>query len=93
MIGKNEFSKGDEYSRIYKGLEDIGVLDYDYFEHLRGKDGYEMASQAEKLTFQECCTVLTFLLRAERFAEGAFTHALEEGTVYNILKRAVDVMS
>ena len=91
-IGDETFSKRDEYRRIYEGLEKTDNFDVNYADNLKGKDGYEMASNAEKLTFKECCTVLTFLLRAEQFAEGAFTEALSNGNVHKLLARAVEVM-
>ena len=92
QIGNMTFSKGDEYSRIYSGLEKTGNLDIDYADNLKGKDGYELAANPSNLTFKECCTVLTFLLRAERWSDGAFTEALMDGSVYKVLSRAVEVM-
>ncbi len=91
-IGDEMFSKRDEYRRIYEGLEKTGNFDVNYADNLKGRDGYEMASNAEKLTFKECCTVLTFLLRIERFSAGAFTEALSNGNIYKLLARAVEVM-
>ncbi|MBQ4430642.1 MAG: hypothetical protein II877_03990 [Synergistaceae bacterium] len=91
-VGDMLFSKGDEYSRIYQGLEKAGNLDVEYADHIGERSGYELASQPEKLTFKECCTVLTFLLRAERFSPMAFTGALQDGTVYKLLSRAVEAM-
>ena len=88
----SRYTKNNEYQKLYKTLEDTNNLDVNYADNLKGKNGYEMAKKAESLTFKECCTVLTFLLRAERFAEGAFTEALADGTVYKLLKRAVEVM-
>ena len=91
-IGGHLYSKSDEYSELYDVLDKTGNLDVDYANHLEGKNGYDMATKAERLTFNECCTVLTFLLRAERFTEGAFAEALQDGTVYKLLSRAVEVM-
>lgn len=87
-----EKQMGNEYRKVYRMLDDTGNLDVNYADNLKGRDGYEMAAKAETLTFKECCTVLTFLLRAERFSEGAFTGALSDGTVYRLLKRAAEVM-
>lgn len=87
-----QISKGREYNELYKLLEDTGNFDVDYADNLKGRDGYEVAADAENLTFNDCCTALTFLLRAERFSEGTFTEALEDGTIYELLTRAVEVM-
>lgn len=100
-IGEDDDDKScAAYSEVYKGLEETGNLDYDCLRHLNGR-GYELAGKPEKLTFSECCTVLTFLLRAERFTDGyfdghyfggAFTSALKDGTVYRILDRACELL-
>lgn len=87
-----QISKGREYSELHKLLEDTGNFDVNYGDNLRGRDGYEVVANADNLTFKECCTALTFLLRAERFDEGAFTEALADGTIYKLLKRSVEVM-
>ena len=92
LIDGIRFSKGDEYALVHKGLEKTGCFDRNYLANLDGKDGYEMAENPEQLTFEECCTVLTFLLRAERFSEGLFDSMLENKTIYKLLKRAVEVM-
>ena len=91
-INRTTYSKGNEYKKLYEMLENTGNFDVNYADNLKGKSGYEMGANAENLTFKECCTVLTFLLRAERFSEGAFTGALADGTVYKLLKRAAEVM-
>ena len=91
-INNMTFSKNDEYGELYKLLEDTGNLDVNYADHLKGRDAHKMGEKADTLTFKECCTVLTFLLRAERFSEGAFTGELADGTVYKLLKRAAEVM-
>lgn len=91
-INGQVFSKGDEQSQIYNVLEKTGALDVEYASHLEGKDVYALMAQPGKLTFQECCTILTFLLRAEHWAEGTFTEALMNGSVYKLLSRAVEAM-
>lgn len=92
QISNKVYSKSDEYARTYDVLEKTGNLDVKYADHLEGKDGYELASKPDKLTFKECCTVLTFLLRAEHWSDGAFTEALMDGSVYKVLARAVETM-
>ena len=91
-IGGHLYSKGEEYSELYKVLDKTGNFDVDYADHLDGKDVYALASRPDKLSFQECCTVLTFILRSEHWSEGSFAEALKDGTVYKLLSRAVEAM-
>ena len=92
VVGGHLYSKGDQYSKAYSVLTETGTLDVDYMDHIKGGNGYEMASHPEKLTFEDCCTVLTYILRSEHWSDGAFAEALENGTVYKVLSRAVEVM-
>lgn len=91
-VGNHTFSKKDESHKIYEVLEKTGNLDVEYADHLGDRDGYELAAHPENLTFTECCTVLTFLLRAGHFSEGAFEESLADGSVYKVLSRAVETM-
>ena len=84
------YSKGDEYQELYKLLDETGNLDVKYIDNLKGRNGYELAGQSEKLTFKDCCTVLTFILRAERWTDGAFGGELKNGNVYALLSRACE---
>ena len=92
VISNHLYSKKDELERIYEWLEKTGNFDYYYSEHLGNKNGYELAHNPEKLTFKECCTALTFLLRAEHWSEGAFFDALSDGDVYKLLSRMVETI-
>lgn len=83
---------GDEYRKIYEGLEETGTLDADYAENLGDRNGYALAKNADVLSFKDCCTVLTFLLRAEHWTPGAFNDALQSGSIHRLLKRAVEVL-
>ena len=92
VVGDYLYSKGEEYTRIAQALLDSNTLDVDYANHIKGESGYDMARHPEELTFKECCTALTFLLRAERFSPMAFTEALQDGTVYKLLSRMCEVL-
>ena len=83
----NIFVKGNvkPYFNIANGLEELNLLDFDYLKnHNKIK-----SDKISDYTFDECLTELTFLLRAERFAPGAFYEALEDKTVYKLLDRAI----
>ena len=92
VISNHLYSKNDEYQRIYEWLEKTGNIDSDYLDNLGSKNAYALVHNPEKLTFKECCTVLTFLLRAEHWSEGAFFEALSDGDVYKLLSRMVETI-
>ena len=88
-FGNETFSKREESAKIYEGLEATGDMDYNYLANLKGRSGYELARHPENLTFQECCSVLTFLLRAEHWTE----YPLDVEAAYKVLSRACDLLS
>ena len=85
-------SKGDEYERVARALLDSNTLDVDYASHIKGTDGYTMASHPENLTFEECCTAMTYLVRAQHWDDITFMEALQDGTVYKLLTRMCEVL-
>lgn len=88
------YSEGNEYEEMYELLGDTETLDREYLDNMREirkKTGDDI-SKAEKLTFKECCTALTFVLRSEHWQDGSFAEYLQDGTVYSLLSRAVEVM-
>ena len=98
LIGVFENAKSDDdslYRTLYQGLEDIDALDLNYIDNLdklEGNDYDEKMSHIDDFSFENCCTVLTALLRGERFVEGVFFEAVESGDVLRLLERAYDVL-
>ena len=98
LIEVFEKAKSDDsslYSTLYKGLKDIDAIDHNYmdnFKRLKGDDYAEKMSHLEEFTYENCCTVLTYLLRSERFVEGIFFEAVEAGDVLNLLQHAYEVL-
>lgn len=87
-------SEGDEYREIYELLGDTETLDENYSDNMRSiskKTGDDI-SRTGNLTFRECCTALTFVLRSEHWNEGSFAENLQNGTVYKLLNRAVEML-
>ena len=93
--GMEIFSRGDIYGSLYKGLEAIDGIDRNYQENLdkiKGNDYSEKITHLQDFSFKECCTVLTALLRYERFVEGVFYGAVRSGDVLKILSHAYTLL-
>ena len=81
------------WSEIYEGLESAGYLDNLYLEHTRDIDMEEAMKRIDNMSFEECCTWLTWILRGNRFSEGLFEMNIENGNISRLLKRAEENMS
>ena len=79
------------YSDLYEALENTNLIDYKYLEHLNKEGGYYMLDNPQELSLKECGTALTFILRADRFCEGAFYMAIKDGSIYKTLCRACEL--
>ena len=82
----------DAYIELYKLLSDTGCLDYDYADHLRKGKFSESISDVENFSFIECCAYLTLIVRGERFESDWFGKCLDDGSIYKLMKRVVEVM-
>lgn len=80
------------WSKIYEGLESAGYLDNLYLEHTRDIDMEEAMKRIDNMSFEECCTWLTWILRGNRFSEGLFEMNIENGNISRLLKRAEEDM-
>lgn len=83
------------YSRLYRELEEYKALDYNYldnFEKIKGEGLLDKMKHVDALTFKECCTMLTWILRSERFCEGSFYGEVNNGNVLKLLKRAYETV-
>ena len=83
------------YRTLYKGLEDVNGLDYEYldnFRKIKGENYSEKIGHVNDFSFKDCCTLLTFILRAERFSDGFFYNAVSNGDVSRVLKRTKEIM-
>lgn len=80
------------WSKVYEGLESAGYLDDNYLEHTRDIDMDEALKHINQMSFDECCTWLTWILRGNRFSEGLFDMNIENGNILRLLKRAEENM-
>ena len=80
------------YSRFYEDLERAGLIDTNYTEHMKGRTLDDVIPNVKELSFSDCKTYLTFILRAERWAEGWFSERTENGDIYKLLSRAGEVI-
>ena len=83
----------DLWTPLAKGLEESGCADHDYLSHTEGRAIEDVISSINRMSFNECCTWLTWIVRGERFCEGLFTSCLDDGTLLALLTRACDVLS
>ena len=104
LLNDKKLSEDDLYVKLYDDLEAAGCCDHNYLKHLDdieakyslGKEAHgfiDAVPHIKDLSFNECCTLLTFLFRAERWAGGWFETYLNDGTIYKLLSRARDTAS
>ncbi|MBQ7593238.1 MAG: hypothetical protein IJU48_02655 [Synergistaceae bacterium] len=80
------------YSQFYQDLEEAGLIDTNYTEHMKGKTLDDVMPKVENLLFGDCKTYLTFILRTERWSEGWFAERTENGDIYKLLVQACEVL-
>ena len=84
---------GELWTRLYKGMEDAKCLDYDYAQHTEPIGGIENVSdKIGEMSFKECCTWLTWILRGERLCDGLFSTHLNNGNILALLKRVLNLI-
>ena len=101
---EHNYSDGKLYSKLYMDFTAAECFDDDYFNNLialkgkyspndRDDNSYNaVIPYINKLSFKDCCTLLSFLLRAERWSEGWFEECLQNGSVKSLLERARDTL-
>lgn len=76
------------WTEFYSELERHEYLDSDYLEHTRNANINEAMKEIDRLSFEECCTWLTWILRGERFSAGLFGKNISNGNVKALLNQA-----
>ena len=88
-------------TRLYMLLSQVDCLDYDYADHIRdGKPGSirardmfdDVIDDIGTFTFRECCAYLTLIVRADRLEGGWFEKYLNNGSIYKLVNRLIEVM-
>ncbi len=77
---------GEISDSLYNLIKAIGGFDQDYFEHMKNI-GDDFENKINTLSFQECHTILTYMLRSEHWSPGLLAEYLENGSVYALLVR------
>lgn len=78
----------EQLSSFLHHFSEQGLTDKDYMSHIddiRGKD-------ISTYTFQESCTMLTFIWRNDRFSEGALYEYFRKGTLLEVLERMYETL-
>ena len=89
-----EAEEADLYSKLYKGIENAGIIDYNYSENfakIKGDNYSEKMEHVNDFTLKNCGTILTFILRGERFVERTFFEAVSSGNILKLLDRAAEI--
>ncbi len=74
---------------LYASMEGAGCLDSDYVQHTDEYDGIDsVRDRIGKMSFSECCTWLTWILRGDRLCEGLFDSCVQDGAIPDLMKRA-----
>ena len=81
----------DVWTSFYRAMESEGCIDVKYLEHTTGQDLESAVKHADRLSKEEVCTWLTWILRGERFCEGLFESCIENGSFSALLSRGVEL--
>ena len=102
FIGLRDYFKfknldaGDAYDELRSKLEKTSSLDMAYIEHLtklqEDVEIDDVFSNIGNLSFRDCCTCLTYILRLGHWTDDGFEEFLKNGTIYKILVQACKVM-
>ncbi len=77
----------DPWSLLYGELGELNCLDSDYIAHTKNQNDLDSIAT---MSFDNCCSWLTWALRGERFNEGLFDSQLKNGNILALLDRACD---
>ena len=82
----------DLYIDFYDDLQDSGLMDMEYLDHMGDKSFDEVIPKVGEMSYQDCLTYLTFILRSEHWSEGWFLSCIKDGSIYKLLSRLLEVM-
>ena len=88
MLLETERNESRLWTEFYVELEKHEYLDANYLEHTRNADINEEMKHIDTMSFEDCCTWLTWILRGERFSVGLFGKNISNGNVKALLNRA-----
>lgn len=74
--------------RIFKVLKSLGIDDM----YMRNSEGVE-EKPIETMSLEDLKTKYTFILRAERFCDGAIAGYVEDGSLAKMVKREIELIN
>ena len=80
------------YRELWDMLLETKCYDWSFWEHLT-RGVYEKAiAEVDTFSFEECCTYLSVIPRTHRLHGSFFWICIEDGSIYKLLSRAIEVM-
>lgn len=87
-----EDGSSDFWTRLYQEMEKLGCIDINYLEHSKALSSIDNAiGHVQGMSFDECCTWLTWALRGERFCDGLFAGCIKQGHIRSLLDRVIEL--
>ena len=102
--GARDYSDRKLYHNFYMRFATAECFDDDYLNNLNVLKGkysindrdsiyHAIIPLVDQLSVEECCTLLSFVLRAERWSEGWFKECLQNGSIQSLLARAREIIN
>ena len=79
----------DLWGKAYGTLERENLLSSDYSDDTGDTSIDDVKQNIGTMSFKECCTWLTWILRGERFCEGLFQECIDDGSFLSLLDRCI----
>ena len=93
--GRTDMTEDDRvkfWSDLLHTMEKYEKGDYEYFEHIEGRDFEDDMKNVDSLSLDECFTWLTFIWRADRHSGGQwFDGCFDDGHITALLERICEL--
>ena len=80
------------YMKLWNLLLETGLYDWSFEEHFRNEKFTDTIAAVDTLSFEECCTYLSMIPRIHRLHGSWFWICIEDGSIYKLLSRLLEVM-
>ena len=80
------------YMELWNLLLKTECYDWSFWEHLTRGVYEDAMAEVDTFSFEECCTYLSVIPRTHRLDRGFFWVCIEDGSIYKLLSRAIEVM-
>lgn len=92
LLEEIDFSTSEDfYTQLYADIILTGIFDKQFSTNYKALQGNNYASKMSHIlefSFDDCCTLITYLLMIDRVVEGTFARAKASGDVKSLLERA-----